>query len=340
MYLFSDKVKFRKHGFIKIKNLVMNYKLFRIFVFAQLMVFQLVAQQDVQYTQFMHNKTAINPGYAGSTGVPCMNALYRNQWMGFDGAPVSQSLTFQMPMFKERVGIGMALVHDRLGPSESFKANMMYAYHVDLGSAKLGMGIQASIQNYRIRWEETEATHGGDLIIPENASSSKFVPNFGAGLYLHSEKYYVGLSIPHLLTSELSFVEKQFRVEGINRAEVHAFLMAGMIFKVNNFMRIKPAGLLKYVKNSPLDFDLHTSLILYDQFWIGATYRAGGDLLSNAGESIDAILQLQINDAIRIGFAYDFTLTEIRDYTSGSFELLMDYCFHYKGKRMTNPRFF
>ncbi len=318
----------------------MNIKIIQIFAFLLLLSTSIIAQQDVQYTQFMHNKTAINPGYVGSTGVPCMNALYRNQWTGFEGAPISQSLTFQMPFAKKRVGVGLGIVHDKLGPTESWSVSLMYAYHVDLGKSKLSIGLQGSISDYRIRWDETDATQSGDLLIPDNATTSKFIPNFGTGLYLYSDKYYVGLSIPHLLRSELSFVEKQFRVQGVNKAEVHAFLMAGMLFKVNNILRIKPAGLIKYVKNSPLDFDIHTSLILYDQFWIGATYRAGGDLISNAGESIDAVLQLQVNNAIRVGFAYDFTLSEIRDYTSGSFEILLDYCFHTNGKRMTNPRFF
>ena len=337
MYLSSDKIM---NSVFKIKNYVMKIKIGLILVFAQLIICAAYGQQDVQYTQFMHNKTALNAGYAGSTGVPCLNALYRNQWSGFEGAPISQSLSFQMPVFKDRVGLGMTMVHDKLGPSESWKVAMMYSYHIDLGKAKLGVGLQGSLQNYRVRWDQTDATQANDLLIPDNASSSRFIPNFGAGLYLHSENYYVGLSVPHLLKSELSFVERQFRVEGINKAEVHAFLMGGIIFKVNNMLRIKPAGLIKYVKNAPLDFDLHTSLIFYDQFWLGATYRAGGDLLSNAGESIDAIVQLQLNEAIRVGFAYDFTLTEIKDYTAGSFEILLDYCFHYNGKRLTNPRFF
>jgi len=317
------------------KNRIINFLAFFLFLCGQS-----YAQQDVQYTQFMHNKLAINPAYAGSTGVPCLSALYRNQWTGFNGAPISQSLGFQMPFFKDKVGAGINLSHDRLGPTESWSASMIYAYHIPFRKFKLGVGLQGSMQNYRVRWDETEATHEGDLAIPELASGSKFIPNFGVGLHLHAEKYYVGLSVPHLLRSRLSFQGDNFDVSEINRSEIHAFLMAGAIFNLSSDVRLKPAGLLKYAKNSPLDFDLHTSLILFDQFWIGATYRTGGDLLSNTGESIDAVLQLQITEAIRLGFAYDFTLSKIGDHTPGSYEILIDYCFHYKGKRLTNPRFF
>ncbi len=298
------------------------------------------AQQDVQYTQFMHNKLAFNPAYAGSSGVPCMNVLHRSQWNGFEGAPVSQSIGFQMPLFKERVGFGISIVHDQLGPTNSWNASMIYSYHVDFGKSKLGIGVQGSMRNYRVNWDETEATHLGDGTIPTSPSGSKFLPNFGAGLYLHSPRYYVGLSVPHFLKSQLSLVDNQFELSDINREELHGFLMAGMVFDLNSNLKLKPAALVKYAKNSPLDFDLHASLIFFDKLWLGATYRGGGDLFNSAGESIDAVLQLQLSESIRLGLAYDFTLTKIRDYTSGSYEIMLDYCFHYQGKRLTNPRFF
>lgn len=319
----------------------MDYKTLKVFAFFLLLTQFAFGQQDVQYTQFMHNKLAINPAYAGSTGVPCLNALYRNQWSGFDGAPVSQSLGFQMPFFKDRVGAGISLVHDRLGPTESWSASLKYAYHIPIArNVKLGMGFQGSLQNYQVNWDQTNATHAGDQAIPDIASGSKLIPNFGVGLHLHAEKFYVGLSIPNLLRTKLSLQGDRFALSEINRSEIHAFLMAGAIFNITKDIRLKPAGLIKYAKNSPLDLDLHLSFIFFDQFWIGGTYRTGGELLGSLGESIDVILQLQVTDAIRIGLAYDFTLTEIRDHTSGSYEILVDYCFHYKGKRLTNPRFF
>lgn len=318
----------------------MNYKLINLLAAFLFLCHGLSAQQDVQYTQFMHNKLAINPAYAGSSGVPCLNALYRNQWTGFDGAPVSQSLGYQMPLFKNRVGAGISMTHDRLGPTESWSASMMYAYHIPFRKFKLGMGVQGSLQNYRVRWSETQATHQNDQAIPELAAGSKFIPNFGVGLFMHSKNYYVGLSIPNLLRTRLTLTGDNFSTSTINRTELHAFLMGGGVITLTDDIRLKPAGLLKYARNSPLDFDLHASFIFFDQFWIGATYRAGGEMLSNTGESIDAVLQLQVTDAIRLGFAYDFTLTEIGNHTAGSYEILIDYCFHYQGKRVTNPRFF
>lgn len=326
---------------LKIEKMNMDIKSLKIIAFFLLLGQVAFGQQDVQYTQFMHNKLAINPAYAGSTGVPCMNALYRNQWSGFQGAPVSQTLGYQMPLFKDRVGAGISLVHDRLGPTESWSASMIYAYHIPLvKKLKLGIGVQGSLQNYRVNWDETEATHEGDLAIPDLASGSKLIPNFGAGLHLHSDRFYVGISVPHLLRTRLSLQGEEYSVADINRAEVHGFFMAGAIFDLSNDIKLKPAGLIKYTKNAPIDFDLHASLIFFEQFWIGGTYRAGGELQGSSGESIDAIVQLQITDAIRVGFSYDFTLTEIGDHTPGSYEIVIDYCFHYKGKRLTNPRFF
>ena len=296
-------------------------------------------QQDAQYTQFMFNKLALNPGYAGSAGTPCVSCLHRSQWAGFEGAPVSQTLNFHMPMFKKRVGLGVSIQHDQLGPTDSWVFNMIYAYRMKLGNGDLSFGLQGSMRNYKINWSKTTATQSGDGLIPGGASS-KVLPNFGAGVYYETPKYFFGLSIPHMISSDLTFTEGKLTNTNFSREQMHAFLMAGAVFDLSKTIKLKPSILMKYVENAPFDMDVNASLIFFEKFWTGLTYRLGGVGKNSAGESVDMIVQYQFSPAIRAGIAYDFSLSEVRTYNSGTYEIMIDYCLSHSNKRLTNPRFF
>ncbi len=297
------------------------------------------AQQDPQYTQFMFNKVVLNPGYAGSQEVPCISCLHRSQWVGIDGAPNTQTASFHTPLFRKRVGFGLSLMHDGIGPTDSWYMSMAYAYRIQMKNKRvLSFGMQGSVRRYSVNWDETEATHEGDFYIP-TGSATKMLPNFGAGVYYYTPKFYAGLSVPYFFNGDLSFHE-DFFITDFSREEVHAFFMAGGVIRINHRLKAKPALLAKYVPNAPFDLDLHGSLIFYDRLWAGLTYRLGGSTQVGFGESIDLVLQFQFTDAIKIGLAYDFTLSELKRYDGGTFELMAEYCFTPNRKRLTNPRYF
>ncbi len=299
----------------------------------------LKAQQDAQYTQWMFNKLTLNPAYAVSGEHACFSGLHRSQWVGLEGAPRSQSFNGRIPLQGKNVGLGLSVNHDIIGPTRSWTINAIYAYRIDFGQGrKLGVGLQATARSYRVNFSETMAISPGDGLLP-TTDQTRTVPNFGAGLYYYTPKYFIGLSVPRLVESDLNFSDAAVNNADFSREERHAFLMAGAIFTLNDALKLKPSLLVSYVDDAPIDLDLHTSVIFYDTFWAGLTYRLGG-FGGSLGESIDLVLQLQANRRIRVGFAYDYSLGKIRDTTNGTFEVVLDYCLKSDHTNLTNPRFF
>jgi len=297
------------------------------------------AQQEAQYTQFMYNKLTLNPAYAGSAGQPCISCLHRTQWIGFEGAPSSQVVNFHMPAFADKVGIGASLSHDKIGPTHNYTAALMYAYRIKMKKGTLNIGVRGSLRSYQVNWSDLEATHGGDSDIPTN-NTSRLLPNFGVGVYYDRENFYVGLSTPNILNNDLSYDYLTNNTD-FGRVRRHFYLMSGFIFNVSESVKFKPAVLVKYVQNSPIDADLNASFIFMNKLWTGLSYRFGGDANRGVGESVDLLVQYQISPSIRAGAAYDFTLSKIKNHSAGSVELQLEYCIQSKkDKKLTNPRFF
>ncbi len=313
-----------------------------IFTFLMTSLISLVyGQQDPQYSQFMFNKLALNPAYAGSGETGCISCLYREQWIGIDGAPRTITANFEAPLLARRVGIGLNLIYDQIGISKTTTASMAYVYRLKLGDGYLGIGLQGSLINTRVNWDMTTVVEIGDTEVP-TGNPNKVSPNFGAGLYYHSEHYYVGLSIPHFLNNNIDFGDADIpsSTEVISRLDQHYYLMAGVMAKLGTKIKMKPALLIKYEKKSPFDMDLNLSFLFVDRLWAGATYRLGGSSKKGFGESIDVVIQVHITNQIKLGLAYDFTLSEIKDYTDGTLEVMLHYCMNSKKTKLVNPRFF
>ena len=308
-------------------------------ILALLLTIWLSAQQDAQYTQFMFNKLAFNPAYAGSHKVPCFSGIYRTQWVNLEGAPVSQNISFHTPFFHKRVGFGVNISHDKIGPTNTWNYSMMYAYRTEIGGGDLSFGVQGQIRDYRVDWRDVTAINSGDALFG-TGEDSKLIPNFGFGIYYNHEYFYAGVSMPRLLDNDLTFqYDGNIQNTDFSREARHFFGMAGLILPVSDAVKLKPAMLVKYASNAPLDVDLHAGVIFYDKVNVGATYRVGG-FQGNAGESIDFVLQMVFTDRIKAGIAYDYTLSDIRTFQSGSYELMVEYCLISKQRGSTNPRFF
>ncbi|MEM9819697.1 MAG: type IX secretion system membrane protein PorP/SprF [Bacteroidota bacterium] len=298
------------------------------------------AQQEQQYTQFMYNKLSFNPGYAGSYDAPCITAIYRNQWIGLDGAPKTITVSFDAPLLNKRVGVGLNLTSRKIGIQNRINIDGAYSYRVRLGRGTLGLGVQGSIRyisndysDTRLSGTQAIETDGG---IPVG-EQSKMVPNFGAGLYYHTPKFYLGVSVPRLLKNNIDFND----ISGVLGKEVeHVYAMAGLLIDVSKTFKLQPQLLVKYADNSPLDADLNLSAIFNEKYTFGVTYRAGSGS-ENAVESIDLLLSAYVTDNVMFGLSYDIGLTELKDYNSGSLEAILRYCFgKSEGEDIVNPRFF
>ena len=322
-----------------IKNNIVMKKII-LFAFLVFGMLQLNAQQDPQYTQFMFNKLAFNPGYAGSSKGACFTALHRSQWLGLEGAPTTQVFSVHTPLSGKRVGLGLAIVHDNIGPTDSWSASLSYAYRIPIESGTLGLGLQGTLRRYEVDFINERLTHPNDNLV-QATETSNIISNVGFGLYYEQDNFYFGVSVPHLIRNDISLLTSNFATNNVQSVEeIHAYLMAGIVIPIAEQVKLKPAGLVKYSDKAPVDFDLNFSLLFMDKFLVGATYRFGGSSLQGNGESIDLVAQFIANGNIRIGAAFDFTLSELSNYSNGSFEIMAQYCLGDYSEKVANPRFF
>lgn len=290
------------------------------------------AQQDAQYTQFMFNKLYFNPAYAGSKKALCISAIYRNQWIGMDGAPQTTTLNVHAPVWKRRMGLGMSITNDRIGLTDRWNIDLSYAYRIQFKDESfLSLGLRGTISYMTIRWDNAKLTQSADQSVPA-AVSSKVLPNFGAGAYYKSRNWYVGFSMPRLFRNRIDFNNNaNSSIEP--ELQQHYYLMGGASFQIAKNIQIQPNVLLKYIPNTPFDADLNLSFVFFEKVLIGVTYRVG--------DSIDGLIQWKIVPQFTISAAYDFTLTPLQQDNAGSIEVMLEYCFYgMNGKRLHNPRFF
>lgn len=298
------------------------------------------AQQQPHNTQFMYYKLGYNPGYAGSQEAPCVTCIYRQQWMGLDGAPSMQIASFNMPLSNQRVGVGANLYRHTIGITTMINLDGAYAYRIRLGNGMLGLGLQASIRSMEHDFAKTTATQpkAEDPSIP-GSTQDKLLFNFGAGLFYSAEKFYFGLSAPRLLENNIDFNDSDVF---ISREVQHVYMMGGFILPLGQQLKLQPQMLVKYVAKAPVSFDANANLLIQDRYVVGLTYRLGGSEGDNVGESLDFLVSAQLTRQLMFGMSYDFTLSDIKDYTSGSIEASLHYCFGKSDpdKEYINPRFF
>jgi type IX secretion system PorP/SprF family membrane protein len=314
------------------KNIITTF----IFAFALVSAF---AQQEAHNTQFMQYKLGYNPAFAGSTEAPCITALYRKQWIGLEGAPESQILSFNMPLNNQRIGVGGNIERNRIGITETYTMDAVYSYRIRLGQGMLGLGVQGSIRSIENEFQKTTTTQNkAEDPSAVDMQQNKFLFNFGTGAYYSTEKFYFGLSIPRLLRSNIDFGDDQ---QEVTREVHHFYLMAGIIFDLSETVQIQPQVLGKYVVDAPFDADVNVNFIFSNKYIAGATYRLGGNRVSGVGESVDILLAMQLSSNLLFGVSYDITLSDLRDYNSGSIEASLHYCMGKSEEgEYINPRFF
>ena len=235
---------------------------------------QVFAQQDPQYTMYMFNQLALNPAYAGSRECLSSTLHYRNQWTGIEGAPKTLSFGIHSPIGAERAALGLQVINDKIGANTFTNVAGSYAYRIPVTKhSKLSLGLQAVLQNYGTDVSKLNPKNSGDAIINNNITNV-LLPNFGAGAYYYSEKYYVGITMPHIINNKLQNKTNIASTSDNAKQYRHLFLMAGKIFDINKAVKFKPSGIMKLAANSPLEIDLNASFMFMDALTLGASWRS------------------------------------------------------------------
>lgn len=284
------------------------------------------AQQDVHFTQYMFNGLALNPAYAGSHDALSTTFLFRKQWVGIDGAPSTQTLSAHAPFISERVGVGLQLVRDQIGVSDETNIYGSYSYWIPVANdTRLSMGLQAGATILNTQFSNLNTVDSQDPDFESNIKGAK--PNFGTGVYLYSKRYYVGASVPRILQST-------FNSDGtVNyKQQRHYFITGGYVFDAGPHVKLKPNVLVKVVGGAPIEADLNLNALFVDRLWLGVSWRSF--------DSFDFLAEYLITKQLRIGYAYDLSLTPLRNHNSGSHEIMLNYIFDFRDTKMLTPRYF
>ncbi|CAA9194294.1 type IX secretion system membrane protein PorP/SprF [Flavobacterium collinsii] len=286
------------------------------------------AQQDPEYTQYMYNTMSVNPAYAGSTGTLEATLLHRSQWVGIDGAPETQSFSAHSPLLNEMIGLGLSVVNDKIGPSNELYIDGNFSYSIPLGYEKrLAFGLKAGMRMLNVDWSKGRFYNNNDVLLNQNINN-KMKLAVGAGVYYYTDKWYVGLSVPSFIQSDY-YDDIQ---ESISYDRLHYYLMGGYVFDLNPNLKFKPAFLVKAVSGAPLTADISANFMIAEKFVIGASYRTD--------DSLSALAGFQISRSFYIGYAFDYTVSDLNKYNDGSHEIILRYQFTKKQSKIKSPRFF
>lgn len=272
------------------------------------------AQQDPQFTHYMYNMSVINPAYAtDNAGVINLGGLYRTQWVGAVGAPKTATLFAHSPIAK-RVEVGISFVNDAIG--DVVKENNIYAdvaYVIPVSAKnKLSFGVKGGVTFFNVDFNGFQYTsQQNDPAFANNIN--KTFPNVGVGTYYFSDKYYLGFSIPNLLTTK--HLERQDGIQTTGVEAIHYFFTGGYVFDLNPNLKFKPAFMAKGVSGAPIAVDLTANFLVNNIIEAGAGYRLD--------DSVSGLVGFYITPKLKIGYSYDYTLTNLGKYNSGTHEIFM-----------------
>jgi len=293
------------------------------------------AQQDPEYTHYMYNMSVVNPAYA--SGMPAMlnlGGLYRTQWVGAVGAPKTFTF-FGHTAINDKVEVGLSLISDDIGDGAKKENNVYadFAYILNLGGQnRLSLGLKAGFSSIQTNFNGFVLQSGDtstDLAFAENVNVTK--PNIGVGAYFFRNNFYVGLSAPNLLNTK--HIEEKSGINAFGSEDIHTFLTAGYVFQINDKVKLKPAFMTKYVTGAPLSIDITANVLYNNKFEFGAAYRID--------DAISALVNINVTPSLRVGYAYDYTLSNLGQFNSGTHEIMLLFDLDLLGKGFDkSPRFF
>ena len=284
------------------------------------------AQQRMMFTQYMFNGLAINPAYAGSQESLDLTALAREQWIGLEGAPSTQTFSAHAPLHNKKIALGLLLTRDEIGVSSQTGLYGIYAYRIKLRRGTLSAGLQLGFDAYRTGFSQVVTEVADDRHFSQDDVQA-FLPNFGTGMYYSTKRFYAGVSAPYLLNNLYPGNEqsraRQFR---------HWFASAGYVVDLNRDLKLKPNILVKAVQGAPVEIDMNANLLIKETLWVGMSYRSF--------DALSWLVELQATEKLRIGYAYDMTVSPLKQANSGSHELMLNYRLSFRKSKIITPRYF
>lgn len=290
-------------------------------------------QQLPQFTQYMFNTISINPAYAGSRETFSAVGLHRSQWVGLEGGPETQTLSVHSPLRNEQVGIGLSFINDKLGYENFSYIYGDFSYTIRTGvNSELAFGIKGGFTHYSL---DEELLNDPSVVNDPffNDVSNRWSPNVGAGIYWHSQRWYLGLSAPRILNTDYNNGGSG-TIDYVALERVSYYFTGGYVFDLSETTKLKPSVLLKATNGAPLSLDISANFLFNETFWIGGGYR-----VNQSAAAIGGIADFQVSKQLRIGYAYEYPISDLRPYTSGTHEVLLMFEV-FKSKRIKSPRYF
>lgn len=293
---------------------------------------ELFAQQNALFSQYMFNTLAFNPAYAGSRNVASATALYRNQWVGIEGAPQTGTFTMDAPFANERLGLGLQLISDRVGITKTIGIVLSSAYRIPINYGSLSFGIQGSMNNFHAGFSSVDLDSSGP--VPDRAftaDANKNLYNFGSGIYYRNRRFYSGFSVQDFVRNRLN--NDTIDVGDVTaRQSAHAYFASGYVFPLGFDFNLKTSVLVKGVRGAPVQAILNATLWIKEILAIGAEYRTSAD--------ISAMMEIKVSPRVSVGYAFDKSVTSLKTYNSGSHEFMLRYEFSFDRDRILSPRYF
>lgn len=286
------------------------------------------AQQETQNTFYMFNASLLNPAYAGSRDALSIVADGRMQWVNWKGAPKTNCFTLHTPLVIESVGLGLNVLNDQIGATtrNSIFADFSYRIRLNKNNDRLAFGLRAGVDLLNNNFSNLAVNDNTDPLVTQgNYNASLF--NTGAGIYLYGQRYFFGVTAPKFIPNKTSNIANFSSQEAL-----HLYVIGGYVFKLNSLWDLKPSASVRYTANAPLSIDANLSILFNKKIWFGVMYRAG----SAAGANI----MYNFTNYIRLGYAYDYSMTNMKKYNAGTHEVLLGIDLYKKQEPVRSPRYF
>jgi type IX secretion system PorP/SprF family membrane protein len=274
----------------------------------------------------MYNMNVVNPAYAGLKESLSITALYRKQWSGLDGAPETFTFSAHSPV-GDKVGLGLSAIKDELGPISETNVFVDFSYTLQLSeSFNLALGVKAGATFHDVGLIDLELQDPSDPFFSEDISNT--YPNVGAGAFLYTDNFYLGLSVPNLLNS-VHLDENGIKFGSETN---HYFATAGYVFQVSENVKLKPSVMVKSAFDAPISYDGNLNALFFEKFEIGASYRLD--------DSFSGLVGFQATENIRIGYAYDSVMSDLDAVASASHEVIITFDLFFNKRSLRSPRYF
>ena len=296
-----------------------KFKHIRVLMLLAVMLFayqKSIAQTEPMYSQYMFNMLGVNPAYAGSREASSFNFFQRSQWIGLQGAPQTTSFSFDQSILNKRAGWGIQFYDDKIGVEKADGINLMGSTKIQVSeNGILSGGLSFGLMNYRIDlMNVTGRFTPNDPAFYSNLN--KWTPSLGLGIYYNTDNFYAGVSIPNILKSRLTAFDLiRSGLQKVNQK--HIFLTTGIVIPINEDLKLKPSTMIKMVEGAPIEADFNTNVWLRDIIGLGVSYRTG--------DAVIGMAEIQVNQNLRFGYAYDMTISPLKFYNNGSHEIMIRY---------------